>query len=1145
MQALKKRLGKLQGYRNILTKEQSEAIDIFLESDHESEDFDALEMGLGATLKPGRYVAKAQAGKDIATLNREIAKVKQDITDLRPAWTSANPKPYVLVQEGMWRYFDAKVANDVKESLKVSNNFLIDMLDQTRRITFGLDGSPITVQGQIAALFDPIAMVRITGKQFVQTVRHRSPFYPFSQEYIKDTIAAHPKEAAEFAMLEGIPLGNTFDEFTLGWAEKMPVVGKGVRVINDSLFTWLRVCKFNMWMQNSSHLTKAGYDPMVAKVSAHAVMNGVYPMADRTLEGQSAARAKMLRALPTSYSFLMEPAKLMGEAVQGYAKIATKQTLTARERLSVEMMTRMAASTVFASVLSAALSGLAMGKDWDEIEQDMLDAINPDPNNGRFLSIIIGDYRVPIGGPYRALFRAIYPQEVEGVGFPVPFAGLYDFFKNRLNPFLGTQIDLIRNKDYSDRTILEGGWPSKFLQFLEYELEGTVPLSLGGVLEDLRIDKEYRILQDLISGLMGANTINMDDTYANRIWKQMGQVQVDGSVYDVGDFWGDIKPFYGDADYNRQEPYTQSVMDAMKIYAEVYGNGTDVPGMRYTTLIEWAREDYEAAYHQGKLEDWEYELLDGYAALTTDEERDAYCKLHPEMGTNPREDWLVSHPHENAMLALWGVEGGKLYTVEAYNDMMAMAEELGISPDAMKFGVPGIGDNMAGTSSEVMAAWFEYQNKFDEFYVKGEGTPPEAQLYQLQNPEVNAWMQQHGKPEVKLTVEVLTLITEPKYKELDKAYDLLETGWERTAYLVQNPEYADTFYRLEALNKGYAPEWVDEYVTFRSDIELSGDNKWQWMADNRDFFAYAYENDPTVRQWAGESPNLEYMNLKIDYMNLNTTEKKRAFLEAHPDFANQMFTYEATDKGCPMVEQYVAYATLRAKYGGITDPEVKLYRLQHSDFDAWLTENTNTEPITDNRNALEIEMDYRAEFAEYGALLNTGQRDAYLKSHTEFALAMYSRAAWNKGYEEQWVDDYADYYWHVNLLGENRKDYLAAHKDFFNYAQPIEGWADIEWSSGGGGSGGGSGGSSSGGGYTAESKDYAKYARQIGIAEKWVSAYVAYRKALDEGYSRKEYFFKHQDLYRYLLSMGIISEYEFTEGAAVTIAGVPLRVTKD
>src|SRR5574343_1362049 len=136
MQALKKRLGKLQGYRNILTKEQSEAIGIFLESDHESEDFDALERGLGATLKPGRYVAKAQAGKDIATLNREIAKVKQDITDLRPAWTSANPKPYVLVQEGMWRYFDAKVANDVKESLKVSNNFLIDMLDQTRRITF-------------------------------------------------------------------------------------------------------------------------------------------------------------------------------------------------------------------------------------------------------------------------------------------------------------------------------------------------------------------------------------------------------------------------------------------------------------------------------------------------------------------------------------------------------------------------------------------------------------------------------------------------------------------------------------------------------------------------------------------------------------------------------------------------------------------------------------------------------------------------------------------------------------------------------------------------------------------------------------------------------------------------------------------------
>jgi hypothetical protein len=735
-------------------------------------------------------------------------------------------------------------------------------------------------------------------------------------------------------------------------------------------------------------------------------------------------------------------------------------------------------------------------------------------------------------------------------------------------------------------------------------------------------------------------------------------------------------------------------------------------------------ELWDKAY-LGNLTNRQMELLRQYAALP-ENEREAFLEQNPKLKVNPREVWLSGNVEANALLALWGY--GKPMSYEAYQKMLELAEELDI-PDA---GMPSM------VPEGIAEDYYAYLKMYDEFYVKGEGSPPEAKIFRLEHPELEDYLLDNpvhgekplpGNSEVgaRIAVEVkdeqavfITLskteqtaylvenpefaaahykllgisrgvmewwlddyvmymvATElngqdkatylaahadfadanksvvggyaltpeqnsvpmwqieanPVYKDGNKVYSQIMTGWEKDAFLVANPDFAKLYYMHEAYEKGYSTDWGEAYAEYHMAVDLNAYDKYAWMQEHPDFFEVAYQIDPEIRSWGADiTPDYmrEYVDwkeltgddadkflvahpefgralfmqeaeakgcgqvedyaayqmlvhqydardpeallyrlehplldewllnntavgevadtadeLKIEvqwrgnfdqYEILGTTDAKRQYLLDNPDFATALYTRDAYDDNVPaeLIANYVAYHGLGTQWGSLSDPAAKLYRLDHPEFDAWLTSETNTDPLnpkTDKPEMLEIQIKWRKEYAELAAITAPGLQDEYMRNHEEFTRAYYSWYAWYKGYTEEWVDDYADYYWHVNLLGENRKDYLAAHQGFFNYAKTLEGWSDLDFSS-------------SGTKYTAESKDYAAYARQQGISEKWVSAYVAYRKALDEGYSRKEYFFKHQDLYEYLLAMGIISEYEFTQGAPVTIAGVPLRVTKD
>jgi len=812
MITLRKRLQSLEGTLRRLDVKQADAIKEFLDSSVEDVDLTNLQAELNPEITRGK-----RKGKDIQAVKDEIRATKDEITKIRPSWESANLKPFVQDKEFTYRYFTAEQVNLIKETRKVSNNPVVNLLDQLRRIAFGPDGSPITIQGSIAVLADPINSIKVVGVEGKGVVSSHNPLYPFTEDAILQRIAENPERMARFAALEGIAMGKTPTEFATGWASKIP----GMESLNDSLFSWLRLRKEYMWEAKTNELVKSGVPELDAEIIAHALTNQIFPLADRTLEGQSQARAKLLRALPTSYSFMMEPAKLMYEATQGYAKVFTGQKLTPKENLSVRVMTTMAATTLFLCATSAAFTAKLEGKDDDEIWGAVWDAINPDPRNGKFLSIIAGNIRIPVGGPYRAIFRALYPDKVEGVGVPVPFASILNYFKNRMNPALRAQYDLITNKDYSGNQILKGGWPEKITRLLAYEVEGIAPLTIGQVIEDFRTDKIYRLLEDTLSQLAGVNAINMDDTYFNRMTKQLGEFDDEGKVKDTKWLWGRISP-YVDNPY-KPTPIVKSIIDTMKIKDEMetYANKP-----LYQINTDPSKGDtYEEYYAKGTITRREYDLLREYHNLDTDAEKEQFLLDHLEIKVDPRDEWLRSHPDENARLALYGQ--AKVLTKAAYDKVISMAEELDI-PDNALVGLP---------PKEVSGSYFKY---LDIVADGGTASSPESYILRLQDPAFSKWLEkENGLVDIAtkgLSLEYLTLAV--KYKEQDEIYEDITAAYWKTAYLIENPQYADSVYRREALHRKYSADMVNEYVAWQVAVKLQGYDNKLYLRQHQDLYNY-------------------------------------------------------------------------------------------------------------------------------------------------------------------------------------------------------------------------------------------------------------------------------------------------------------------
>jgi len=496
MTALKSRLGKLRGSLGTLDRKLDTAVSDFIKSPTEPEDFNALRDAFDVSLASG-----PRAGMGAAEIEREIAGVKRQIAALRPAWEVANPKPYVMVQQGIFRYFPVDTANLINQTRQVTNNRLLNFVESWRGQAFSGDFSPFAIQDALGVLADPIGSAKTARGAITKARVAGDPFRSMKVSALAEDVAADPDGWAEYAALMGRRLAGTPEEFSAGFLTKIPKFSK----FNEATYVTVTRGSKALYDRTWKSLASSGLPELEAKVVAAHTASEIYPLVNVSRLGQSQARAAVLRALPTSYSFIRQPANMMLDAGKGIWKLAIRQPLTQSEKVSVRLMTTMAASVLAASAASAAATAAVRGQD---VLKAMKDAVNPDPNNGKFASIIVGDIRIPIGGPYRALFRAMTPKEVPGIPIAVPMAGIPQFVMNRISPALRTQLDLIKNKDYYGNQILKGDFPEQVMRGLAYEAEGAMPLTVGAGVESIRTGGEGGSpLQQMLGQFAGVNVI--------------------------------------------------------------------------------------------------------------------------------------------------------------------------------------------------------------------------------------------------------------------------------------------------------------------------------------------------------------------------------------------------------------------------------------------------------------------------------------------------------------------------------------------------------------------------------------------------------------------------------------------------------------
>lgn len=526
-QAAIRRVDSLKSSLGRLDDKLASAIDDFKASPMDPDDIQNLVDNIDPTIGRGQRVGMGQRD-----LEQELIGAKAQLAAVRKNIMATSPRDYVPVVEAGRRYFKAPEAAAIRKIKQRPTGWAkttLNTMENIRATAFSGDLSPITgVQAPMQFLADPISSMVATEKFMRQAVKDKSLFKQFSAEGVARLLKDDPV-FGEYLRSIGVSPNVTPQEFMTGYLGRIPKMNK----LTEGTYNVVNQMGYEAWKNNTRRLMKQGMSELEAKSVASYMSQLTSPRVNYTGLGMSPAQAQLFRALPTSYSFIRQPAVLQGNAMKYILKMATGQKLskvTAIEKESFRTMATLASMMAGVAATSAAISAAAQNKDVGEV---MFDAVNPDPRNGKFMSLVVGDHRVPLGGPHRAFFRAMFPQdEVDMFGqkgklpFSMPFAGMPAYLKNRLSPLLSTQLDLLQNKDYYGKQIMKGDeFFPKILQALEYEAESMMPLTIGSVAESVRTGQDKgKIAENVASQFAGVNV--MDITPQSEL-RQKWQKEID------------------------------------------------------------------------------------------------------------------------------------------------------------------------------------------------------------------------------------------------------------------------------------------------------------------------------------------------------------------------------------------------------------------------------------------------------------------------------------------------------------------------------------------------------------------------------------------------------------------------------------------
>ena len=387
---------------------------------------------------------------------------------------------------------------------KDTHNNLRNVMDHWRQVRLNGDASPLTIQGVLSWAAHPID----TTKQIISGLA-RGEFNLSdiaSASRMNERIAADPESWLDFAFHMNLNVAKgTPAEFSAGWLEKIPVIGKRlIGPLNEDMFNLVQLGMKRHFDELSAMMIREGSDPEFAKAAAADTVRKIVPIVDNEKLAFSPSRAKWERGLATSVSFIRQPIAHVAEAATGIAKLGAQAgtvghagqwaSLTANERMAVQTFLTMQGTITGLSVLSAINS--ADGRNlspWEAAQRAL------DPSGGDFQRLWLSDsFSIPIGGPYRALARAIAPRD------GLPFAGVPGYVRSKFTPALGAAEGLVTNSDYYGNPTRDGDFPMNVLHGIGFLASQAVPASIGSGIEAARAGVSFAEgARQVVSGFAG------------------------------------------------------------------------------------------------------------------------------------------------------------------------------------------------------------------------------------------------------------------------------------------------------------------------------------------------------------------------------------------------------------------------------------------------------------------------------------------------------------------------------------------------------------------------------------------------------------------------------------------------------------------
>jgi len=430
----------------------------------------------------------------LAQLQSDLAKAKDNLDTLRQRYRTAGiPEDQYVQSTATHLYHAPEVAQSIDRlRAPVSGPLkgISEVVDEIRAWHLAGDGSPLTIQGQLAVVSDPVNAKHAVNWLFGNG---NDP----SNELAR---IAHTEadDVAQYTMATGRPFGQQTLELSVQQGKRGMARIPGASAIENKMFAAVEIGQFRGWQRDRDMLMKM-HPGMTADVAANESARAwekIIPSLSSAERGVSPGRAAVERIALTSASFAASPALMVKDATSGWVRLIAAaaqthdlglavRTIPGRELIAMKRTLLMAGTLTTVAAATASLSAQSRGLSQEEaIKRAVLPwgGTGASPS-GDWMTLQLGEgRRIGLGGPMRGFLKALAPDK-DGV----PLAGVEQWAKGKINQPIGAILDLKGNTDWRGNKIATADNRfGRLLQQAAYALESIAPITLGEAMSQAR-----------------------------------------------------------------------------------------------------------------------------------------------------------------------------------------------------------------------------------------------------------------------------------------------------------------------------------------------------------------------------------------------------------------------------------------------------------------------------------------------------------------------------------------------------------------------------------------------------------------------------------------------------------------------------------